>query len=82
MDKFIHPELQKGEVFFTNSNYKGFEKMKWTSKRKGSKAYDGEGRLLHDTNWFPVFIQTNELEKHKLDLKTMRRQWIVKHESP
>ena len=72
---WIHPELRKEEVFFTNTNIKRFEKMEYISKRCGKNAYDGEGNRLYQKDWFPVFIQGSDLEKDEMSLQDVRRKW-------
>ena len=75
METFNHPEIQTGEVFFTNANARQFKLMRWTTKRKGSVAYDGEGNKLGHTNWFPIFLGQAELENVKADIQAERKTW-------
>ena len=70
---FIHPEIQSGEIFFTNSSQVKFEKIQFSTKRRGKVAYDGRGNLTSNINWFPVFIQEEELKNKNLDLREIRR---------
>lgn len=72
---FVHPELQNGEVFFTNSSAAGFEMILWDSKRKGEQAFDSEGNLLSEKDWFPVFIQTKELERSETTIRDARSRF-------
>jgi len=58
---FIHPELLKGEVFFTNAHRSVFVDMPYTTKRLGRVAYDGEGGRLSVNDWYPVFLKESEL---------------------
>lgn len=65
-DYFIHPELQQDEVFFTNASSKQFTELRFTTKRQGKIAYDGEGNKLTASDWFPIFLNRNELVKKTL----------------
>jgi hypothetical protein len=80
MKHFIHPEQKKGEIFFTNSNYKAFDTFHLSSKRRGVFAYDGEGNLLSHEDWFPVFISEHELKNAKESLSFLRmefkKRWV------
>ncbi|MEK7100248.1 MAG: hypothetical protein AAB872_00375 [Patescibacteria group bacterium] len=66
-----HPEKRNGEVFLTNvgdhdreflfledDNY---QRIGWKTKRKGSVAYDVNGKEVYGMK--PVFVQRSELEK-------------------
>ena len=75
MHEFIHPEKQDGEIFFTNATRGQFKLMRWSSKRKGIIAYDGEGKQLSYKNWFPIFLKKEELDNVKADLRTERKSW-------
>ena len=41
-----HPELKKGEMFITNSEYYKYFKIGWKSKRIGIQSYDIYGKKL------------------------------------
>jgi hypothetical protein len=71
-DYFVHPELQENEVFFTNASSKQFAELRWTTKRQGKIAYDGNGKKITASNWFPVFLKRNELVKSKKTLPKLR----------
>ncbi len=75
MEPFIHPEVQDGEVFFTNATGRQFKLMRWKSKRIGTVTYDMDGNHQKFRNWFPVFIKKDELENVKADLVSERRTW-------
>jgi hypothetical protein len=70
--KSFHPEIQQGEIFISNMNGEQFQALGWLSKRKGTVAYDGEGGQLNFADWFPVFIQTAELERRNVSLRDLR----------
>ena len=74
-DQFIHPEIRSGEVLFTNANSDNFETMPYLSKRKGEKAYDGEGNILIKDGWLPVFITEEEVKNSGKTLMELRREW-------
>jgi len=76
---FIHPEIQKREVFFTNTDSKGFDHMTWKTKRKGCTAYDGNGKRTGEKNWFPVFLDERELEINGKELSLARKEFRVEH---
>jgi hypothetical protein len=71
---FLHPELEEGEVFLTNSNQRVFDQMSWNTKRKGLVALDGEGLMTNNNDWFPVFINKKELVVSGLDINTIRME--------
>jgi len=75
MESFTHPEKQEHEVFFTNATARQFKMMRWSSKRKGAAAYDGEGNKLKHKNWFPVFLAKSELDNVKADITAERKTW-------
>jgi hypothetical protein len=75
VDVFTHPELHKGEVFFSNVNEKGFTLLPYQSKRKGVVAYDGEGGKQNFEDWFPVFVSLGELQNLHLKLVEARREF-------
>lgn len=75
MIDFVHPEKQTTEVFLTNSDESHFGKIKFKSKRKGKVAYDGKGNKLNITDWFPVFIEEEELNAVEVDLKIVRKEF-------
>lgn len=74
MYTFLHPELEEGEVFLTNSNLKAFNQMSWKTKRKGRVALDGKGLMTNNDDWFPVFISSNELKVSGFDIKDIRSE--------
>lgn len=64
----VHPEMREGEVFFTNvgeydalRSYEDddFNHIGWKSKRKGSVAFDIDGKPVNYMN--PVFVMRDEL---------------------
>jgi len=75
MTNFVHPETLENEIFFTNCNADQFVSMKWTTKRKGQVAYNGDGVRLDITNWFPVFINQDELKIGQKDLSLIRKEF-------
>lgn len=72
-DVFLHPETKQNEVFFTNCSPTGFEQMEFMTKRKGIHAYDGNGTLLKTPEWFPVFLENNEVLASGRSLLDLRR---------
>ncbi len=72
---FIHPELQKGEVFFTNTESSKFKLMKFKSKRMGKVVYDRNGNLLNHEDWFPVFLKEDEVSNSGFSLMELRRKF-------
>jgi hypothetical protein len=74
-DVFDHPELQSGEVFFTNADEEGFQSIVFKSKRRGVQPYNGEGTKLSTENWFPIFIQASELAEANTSLIQARRKY-------
>jgi len=55
-----HPEELEGEVFLTNADGNDmYNKIGWTTKRKGKMAYNIYGQLL--SGCFPIFVQRSEL---------------------
>lgn len=70
-----HPEKGEGEVFLTNVgdsdrefsffDHGGYQHIGWKTKRKGSTAYDVNGKEVDGMN--PVFVQRSELEKGGID---------------
>jgi hypothetical protein len=77
---FIHPEQKPNEVFFTNCSTVQFDEMVYTTKRTGTVAYDGEGFVLNIINWFPVFIEQEELNNSKINIKEARKIFRYQHE--
>jgi len=75
LDIFTHPELQKGEVFFSNMSTQDFENLLYQSKRRGMTAYNGEGSRQTSEDWFPVFVAREELEISNLNLVDARREF-------
>ncbi len=73
MSESIHPEMEKGEIFFTNTNQKGFESMGFKTKRRGVTTYNANGQLFKREDWFPVFISREELNQSNPSLKIERR---------
>ena len=57
---FIHPELQEGEIFLTNTN-EGMSWCGWKTKRQGKIAYDIEGNPISHMGYVPIFVQRSEL---------------------
>lgn len=77
---FIHPEQKSNELFFTNCNIIQFNKISYKTKRMGHTAYDGEGRPLDTANWFPVFVDENELKSSKIGLSQARKEFRFQYE--
>ena len=77
---FIHPEQKPNETFFTNCNAVQFDEISYGTKRMGKAAYDGEGLVLNITNWLPVFIEEQELNSSKVNIKEARRIFRYQHE--
>ena len=73
--EFRHPEALAGEVFFTNAHQSDFRKMQFKTKRIGSNSYDGVGNKLTVDDWFPVFINKQELKVAGKSLKELRDDW-------
>ena len=60
-----HPECRKDEVFVTNADSDSWPKIGWLTKRKGSVAYDADGKPL-GKRWhgaFPVFAKKDEIRR-------------------
>lgn len=72
---FIHPEIQKGEVFFMNTESAKFKVIDFESKRIGNIAYDGNGNLLDHEDWFPVFLKEDEMSNSGFSLMELRRKF-------
>lgn len=72
---FVHPELKDGEVFFTNSNLREFEKMKFKTKRLGRLTFTGKGEQQFFQDWYPVFINYHDVEYSGLSLRELRRKY-------
>jgi hypothetical protein len=71
-ERYKHPELRVGEVFWINVPVREFlggmilfsptfKAIKWRSKRLGGIAYDSEGRVLKDHR--PVIVSISEVEE-------------------
>ena len=61
---FNHPEMQKDEVFITNSDKYDCRHIGWKTKRYGKKAYDIYGKCISESGWkgsFPVFVKKSEM---------------------
>ena len=57
-----HPEKLPGEVFLTNADSDTLDyHIGWKTKRKGKTAYDIYNKPLNYHDFFPVFVQRNEL---------------------
>jgi hypothetical protein len=70
-----HPEELLDEVFFTNATAAQFDAIAMKTKRRGTQAYDGKGRVINVLNWYPVFVQRGELEQLKTPLADLRKAW-------
>jgi hypothetical protein len=79
MKQFIHPELKKDEVFFTNSNTAGYESIPIVSKRRGVNSYDTEGNVIYHEDWFPVFISQKEIADARESLGFLRSEFRRKY---
>ena len=75
MNNFKHPEIKSNELFFTNATKEQFESIDLSTKRRGVEAYDGNGIALEISDWFPVFIDSRELEEDGTDLYTIRKEF-------
>ena len=73
---FMHPECRNSELFFTNADSVTYDLIPFRTKRKGNDAYDGMGNKLKVTDWFPVFIEREELES--MNALTSHRAWFRK----
>lgn len=78
-EDFSHPELRDSEVLFLNSNKVNFDNLKFETKRNGSVAYDGVGNKLDHDNWFPVFLQEEEVLSSGKTLLELRRNQIAEY---
>ena len=72
---FRHPEVQDGEVLFSNMTAEEFEGLDWSSKRMGRIAYDGEGQRLRFDDWLPVFVDAAELQARGKGLRAERTRF-------
>ncbi len=64
----LHPETRAGEVLVGNFSPEGFEKVAWTTKRKGTTAYSASGKApTSDGSFFPVFAQRSEMEDRGIE---------------
>jgi hypothetical protein len=58
-----HPELQDGEVWYTNTSVKNYDLIKFKSKRLGVQAYDCECvPISKETK--PVFVSKKEYQEY------------------
>ena len=80
--EFIHPELQEGEVFFSNCDSVSFALIPWWSKRKGNRAYNGTGQSLRIKDWFPVFVSKDELRRARVTVAEARQELRARMETP
>jgi hypothetical protein len=81
---FIHPEKRNNEIFFTNSSMTRFDALEFKTKRIGENAYDGDGNMLDIKDWFPVFIESEELKDNNIDLFEIRKKFryeFIKNET-
>ena len=59
-----HPEIQEGEVFFTNETLESFSHcVGWKTKRMGRQAYTIRGARIPLGFVYPIFVQKSEIEK-------------------
>ena len=57
--KYIHPEIKDGEAFLMNATISDYDNIRWTTKRKGTIAYDINNKIIK--KMFPVFVKKQEL---------------------
>lgn len=62
-----HPEALEGEVLLTNADSEGLDHIGWKSKRRGNVAYDIHNKPIKSHDFFPVFVQRQELLKGGID---------------
>ena len=60
-----HPELEDGEMFLSNTNEEGYQRIRWKTKRRGEVAYNIDGIIIdkQSINLFPVFVQKQEYDE-------------------
>ncbi len=78
--EFVHPETKKGEVFFSNSDSNSYQLLPYKTKRIGVNAYDTVGKDLQSYNWYPVFVQLEEIQKSPKTLAEQRQAFRDKYE--
>lgn len=71
--RYVHPELEEGEVFLGNHTVPEFELIGWKTKRLGNVAYGIDGKSLGPIittagkRLYPVFAQRAELKAEGID---------------
>lgn len=74
---WVHPETGDREVFLSNANQASYQVWDFKTKRRGIRAYDGNGRpLVSRDDLFPVFIAEKEILERGGDLKAIRQALI------
>lgn len=58
-----HPELRKGEMFFSNDNEEGYKRIGLQTKRMGDVAYDVRGNVIKYL--LPTFVQKDEYDANR-----------------
>tara|TARA_R110000850_G_scaffold277120_1_gene423040 strand:- start:20143 stop:20385 length:243 start_codon:yes stop_codon:yes gene_type:complete len=76
---FKHPECLNGEVFLSNMSLENYQNLEFQTKRKGNIPYDGIGDELSYENWYPIFIEQQELDSLNRSLQEVR-DLIVKQQ--
>ncbi len=74
MKIFTHPEQHQIELFLTNATKEQFDEIDFFTKRKGKVSYDGNGNALSIDNWYPVFVNKNELAQSRKLLNEIRSE--------
>lgn len=65
--EFDHPEAADDEVWQTNCHrgkYDYFDSLVYKTKRRGTVAYDKDGKALPESV-YPIFIKKVEWEEHR-----------------
>lgn len=56
-----HPEQKRDEMFVSNVSKVIFSVLRYTTKRLGTKTFNGNGKEFFAGDWYPMFISKREM---------------------
>lgn len=75
-NRFVHPEVQAGEVWYSNAHIYDVPKFNFKSRRVGQVPYDIYGEVVNSEDFYPLFVSYQEV-KERLERLIMNGDFLT-----
>ena len=77
-----HPQAGTDEIFVSNISLGAFRTLSYSTKRLGTRTFDGNGQEIFIEDWFPMFLRGHEVSESgilSLCKRIQRIEGLTKH---